>query len=314
MTLAGLQRPICLVLDFDGTLTKHDTMHLVANAGYSRQKRSGRNPQPPSWDEIVTAYTNDFRLHSKAYSPTDSERRNVNEEIEWLNSLEHIEQASFDRAREAGIFDEVSNEDMIQEVRRAIKQHELQLRPNCAEVCHAMFLHNQEFGLLANVHVLSVNWSASFIRFVLNATPIFSSYHGLEWFRSLMVHANELPGMYEMHSHWDIVHHIRTSSDKVKILKALAPKEQCESIYVGDSATDLECLLAADIGICVRDDPMGSGQKALADTCDRLSIGVLRLAELQKRQTTNQETKNSDKTLYFIKDFSELYTMLTGGN
>jgi len=50
-------------------------------------------------------------------------------------------------------------------------------------------------------------------------------------------------------------------------------------VYVGDSWTDIECLLAADLGICIRDSPMGSSQAKLAEALTRLGISCLRLKD-----------------------------------
>ncbi|KAK4937094.1 hypothetical protein LTR28_009947 [Elasticomyces elasticus] len=95
---------------------------------------------------------------------------------------------------------------------------------------------------------------------------------------------------------------IRTSADKLERLRSIQrptdsaksperfAKREAESapsiVYVGDSATDLECLLAADVGICIRDEPMGIGQKELAATLDRLGVAVLRINESQATNTS----------------------------
>lgn len=43
-------------------------------------------------------------------------------------------------------------------------------------------------------------------------------------------------------------------------------------VYIGDSWTDFECLLAADLGICIRSDPITSSQKKLKNSLKRVGI------------------------------------------
>ena len=56
---------------------------------------------------------------------------------------------------------------------------------------------------------------------------------------------------------------IKTSLDKLrrllKIKNSHGTLESQPLIYVGDSITDFECLLEADLGICIRDDLCNSG-------------------------------------------------------
>ena len=72
---------------------------------------------------------------------------------------------------------------------------------------------------------------------------------------------------------------IRTSFDKLQHLKH---EPGSITIYIGDSATDFDCLLAADIGICIHDEPMGSSQRALAETLARFKLNVVHVAEMQR--------------------------------
>ncbi|KAI9671453.1 MAG: hypothetical protein M1831_004362 [Alyxoria varia] len=64
---------------------------------------------------------------------------------------------------------------------------------------------------------------------------------------------------------------IFTTADKLRVYSQLHPTSTCAegpddkeiNIYIGDSPTDLAPLLASDIGILIRDDPMRSGQREL---------------------------------------------------
>ena len=104
---------------------------------------------------------------------------------------------------------------------------------------------------------------------------------------------------------------IRTSADKLANMP-----ESCRSkldpprseggddgyavIYVGDSATDLEALLAADVGICVRDDPMGGSQRELAETLRRIGVQVV---SIENGVSAN---KTAERTIYWASGYEQI--------
>jgi phosphoserine phosphatase len=66
---------------------------------------------------------------------------------------------------------------------------------------------------------------------------------------------------------------ICTGLDKLREMKKLVQRrggqnEDIVTVYIGDSNTDLPCLLYADIGIII-----GEG-KSVIDTCERVGINV----------------------------------------
>jgi hypothetical protein len=100
---------------------------------------------------------------------------------------------------------------------------------------------------------------------------------------------------------------IRTGMDKLRemddILARNAPQEHVTTVYVGDSNTDLPCLLKAGIGIVI-----GDGE-SLIKTCGRVGVNVISnisLPDIIKSSPENRLTK----TLYHYKDWQEI---LDGG-
>ncbi|KAG6995710.1 hypothetical protein G7Y79_00042g078150 [Physcia stellaris] len=69
------------------------------------------------------------------------------------------------------------------------------------------------------------------------------------------------------------------AADKLRCLRGLVAAEKggegkARVIYVGDSVTDLECLLEADVGIVVRDEgALGSEQRELRGGLGRAGLG-----------------------------------------
>ncbi|KAK5072109.1 hypothetical protein LTS08_000795 [Lithohypha guttulata] len=311
-------KPVHLILDFDGTLTKKDTMHIVAEAGYSRQRKLHRMPPPQPWNEIVEAYMADFQKHSDSYTPKVSERTSIAQEVAWLNSLELIEKASIARALQAGIFEDVRCSDISKVVQAALKEDRVQLRNGWRELCSSVWHRNRQCRSTGgSLSVLSVNWSTSFIQQVLDvsmqATSPEQGAHDSTWLSNLRIYANELPSIVQetTDTRSEKIEHqeIRTSGDKVKVLRDIASRSKDHQglsnalvLYVGDSSTDLECLLAADIGICIRDQPIGSGQKDLANVCSRLGIDVQSLDAQVALRSKDKEYP----VLFCARDFPEI--------
>lgn len=99
-----------------------------------------------------------------------------------------------------------------------------------------------------------------------------------------------------------------TSEHKASILRALRDLDNEDGrspnpfIYVGDSPTDLECLLLADIGIVVRNDPYEGSQLEMMETLKRIHIDVKWIGEFK----SNDNSVPKEKVLWWAKDFTEI--------
>lgn len=318
---------IKLILDFDGTLTMKDTMHVLAEAGYARQRKLQRDPQPRPWAEIVDAYMSDFKGHTDAYSPKATDRTKYDQETTWLNSLKPVENASIERAIEAGIFDRMSTADMTVAANEALDSGQVRLRRGWTELLGFTKQHNNQLPLTNPdrlIQVISVNWSACFVRQILRGSvQRASEVEGRaspRWSGEVPVYANELPSLVEDRAQTaqgttsGPMQHaqgaIRTSGDKVRVFKHLRDQADCGVdilfIYVGDSTTDLECLLTSDVGICIHDDPMSSSQMELAATCERLGVELLHIRDRKVF------TPASGRRLLWARDFHEITDWLKG--
>ncbi|KAJ4344853.1 uncharacterized protein N0V89_012597 [Didymosphaeria variabile] len=263
------RNPIQLILDWDGTLTKKDTLHLVAAIGYEHNRDKNLTP----WDDIVQAYISDYSQHKAFYTSSTESRKTVTEESEWLASLKDVERSSIERVKAAGIFKDVTKEDVISASRSAVRDGKLQLRPGWRKLLAISEASQQQSSAAASLSIISVNWSATFIRACLQTALSNPSASDAKFMDSIPVFANELP-LEEIQR----TPYICTSADKLARFEEVRGEDSCTTFYVGDSATDFDCLVAADVGICIRDDPMGSGQKELKETLERLDFDVLRLS------------------------------------
>ncbi|KAF2156851.1 hypothetical protein K461DRAFT_272941 [Myriangium duriaei CBS 260.36] len=288
------RRVINLILDWDGTLTHKDTLHLVAKIGYDKQglPMSGPIDYPLpmlSWETISSKYMDEYKRHKMRYKPMAADRSCLSDERAWLASLKPIEVYGARTAESAQIFRGVEKSDIRTAAQVAVDSGDLVLRRGW----NVLASHALAAGSLS---ILSVNWSATFIRCALLASlrttkdtidDALCKYVETD----LRIDANDIQecdrvggslGELRQRNEADDV---RTSADKL-----LRLPERCQSlledrnasssvdealvVYCGDSDTDLECLLAADVGVCFRDGEMTGAQKSLAITLERLRVQV----------------------------------------
>ncbi|KAK8197839.1 hypothetical protein HDK77DRAFT_478893 [Phyllosticta capitalensis] len=287
--MASAPLPIHLILDWDGTLTAKDTLHFL---GQISNEHAVRDVSPPSssWDDIVKAYVDDLNAHTQAYRPSASERNTIAEEKAWLASLEGVDLRSVKRVEDAGLFAGVTANNVSQGASKAVGSGQLKLRKGWENLLFRN--EGNEGNLLSHISILSVNWSATFIREALlhaayDTKVLQSSEMNADALRRTMqnmdIFANEFEGLNRLNGSSGRLSKsgergIRTSEDKLERMPIPRKYGGDELvIYVGDSCTDLEALLAADVGICIRDEPMGSGQRELAEALERIGVPVHRL-------------------------------------
>jgi 2-hydroxy-3-keto-5-methylthiopentenyl-1-phosphate phosphatase len=307
-------RRIRIVLDWDGTITKCDTLHIVAAIGYKRNRHLKLIP----WDQIVQAYISDYSLYEDSYHPARPDRKTIAQESAWLASLNDVEQRSVKRVQDAGVFTDVTEQDICVGAEHAIWSHEIQLRDGWKDILSIVGHTGNNVANPSPISIISVNWSSAFIRACLSAAlgespsmkgttdsiPIFSNH----------LHFEPSDGDSEVSS-------IRTSADKLDTFKKLRDSGNCPVFYVGDSVTDFDCLVAADVGICMRDEPMGSGQAQLKESLERVGIEVARfdlgawgkhLTEIMGREGEKKRSKvvwwvtDLKQVMSFIEEYNEI--------
>ncbi|KAE9971207.1 hypothetical protein BLS_004588 [Venturia inaequalis] len=304
---SDLWPPIHVFLDWDGTITKRDTLEEVAKAGYSK------NPTVQPWSHFVKAYLEDYRVHQESYTPTKDQRRTIKEESAWVESLLEVEMRSVERVRDAGLFLGVDENDMLDAAAEALENGNVQLREGWED----LFFSELSTRYAFRFRIVSVNWSANFIKGCIFHANAFSSMDITKPLVPITYFANEISSV-DRATHGldkDDVS-VRTSADKVKMIeKALhepvpgkIDTREPITVYIGDSSTDFDALLYVDYGICVRDEPMGSGQKELAETLERVGVVVKPLSELELPSSSQGA---STKTLWWANDFKEVSDFLS---
>ncbi|KAF2266394.1 hypothetical protein CC78DRAFT_531786 [Lojkania enalia] len=331
-------RAIHFIVDWDGTLTKRDTLGTLVNIA----KEAKTDTQIlEAWNHCVQAYVLDYETLLKQHSPDGKLPITILEERKLLKALEVAEQKSIERVSQSGIFKGLTAEDIEHGARKAVENGTVQIREGYESfLAHIISrLSRQDYDIDA-LNIISVNWSE---RFIISCLEVVHSelkkalpdvkekrkeQHSLErsWklerqLRNretgtiitakkpgfLGIYANELEGIYENQPSTGVIgskgtHKIVSSEDKVSYLQLLRKRspytmKAIPVVYIGDSWTDFECLLAADVGICIRDDPMTPSQKKLEDSINRLGIKLPHVSEYREVDEWN---------LMWAKDFNEI--------
>jgi hypothetical protein len=312
-------RPINLVLDWDGTITTKDTMFAYGKVADIRDARLGRNPTGTAiFNGFGKAWMDDYTKHEQDYTPKAEDRQNPSQEIAWLKSLSAVENSSAERVESSGFFAGVTLQDVSDAAKVLLESGGVSLRAGWQDVFSRAFRDStsqshRDRGISGfGVSILSVNWSESFIRRSLMAAASRASLAGGGGLEDLVngsikIIANEISGLQRPDGSsglsTDPDHAVvRTSSDKLQNFKI---QNDSHNIYVGDSATDFDCLLAADLGICVRDAHMGSSAKTLADTLSRVGHNVRHVGDIESWQGVHSGSK-----LLWASDFKEILNLL----
>ncbi|KAH7401785.1 HAD-like domain-containing protein [Phaeosphaeria sp. MPI-PUGE-AT-0046c] len=265
-----LKRPIYWILDWDGTITQKDTLNALVNIAASAKPDF---PTQSRWQSVVDAYMSDY-TSTLANLTTTGLPTTLTSEKKLLQHLKAAEQRSLDRVFASQIFTAITTQHLEQGARDALDSAQVCVRPGFVDFFHAL-----ASAPGSTFHILSVNWSRQFIASCLSAA-------GISLPLSSIV-ANELDGMAQGPGRCPSTGEISpegtvkiiSSGDKLCHLNAIREENKGSVVYVGDSWPDIECLVEADVGICIRDEEMGSSQKKLAEALGRVGIGCDRLGD-----------------------------------
>jgi 2-hydroxy-3-keto-5-methylthiopentenyl-1-phosphate phosphatase len=267
-----------LLLDFDGTITQHDTLDSLVSLAIAASRPEANKHDDDDrtsaltalWEEIVRDYVAAHARHVAAYSPTAEERTTLGLELAFLESLKSVEAASADRVSRAGFFRGLDGNGLEELGRRAVTlgtathgsrwgddggdedgkgsggKGAARAREGLAKFVERM---GGEEGMW-DLAVVSVNWSGRFIKGVLEGSCRAGDKvrrivaNGISWPDGSIQGPDDLGG-----------EPLATAGDKLRAMRSLREgwKEQ-KVVYFGDSTTDLPCLIEANLGVIMADD------------------------------------------------------------
>lgn len=281
-------QPTHWVLDWDGSITKKDTLDALVKISAAGRPSC---PIADHWQRVSQAYMADYTATLNQLVPDGTLPATIREEKRLLSKLRDVEQRSLDRVHSAAIFTGLTKQCIEIGAKQAVQAGQVQLRNGFAS-----FFEHIESQKSNTFTILSVNWSRHFIHSCLGASGVVVASNAIV--------SNELDGISAGEpSSGRIVpasaggkHPVASSGDKLLRFEEMQ-QDNAAKVYIGDSWTDIECLLAAHLGVCVRDDPMGSSQKTLASALERLGVPCPRLKDWRQ---------DSKPAVVWVRDFAEL--------
>lgn len=233
-----------LVVDYDETITKNDTLSILANLSQIGDIESldvNQLPKNATWEKLGKQYIEEISAHWKSYPVT---RSTFQDELYHWNLSSQIERDSLRRVGNSGILKGLTREQLLLAGRKIAEQNS---RPGCLEFLRHWKQHHGHFI------VLSVNWSRDMIQGTIgdlvNPHNIISND---------LIFENGISTGYVTES-------IMTAVDKRIYLLGL---KDDNIIYVGDSKNDLPALLTAKYGIII------GSNATLLDTCMKFAFQV----------------------------------------
>lgn len=287
-----------LFLDYDETLTSHDTLSLIPSP----------SPSSSSSEDFSTytqAYLSDMRAHENSWQ---GERNTIRGQLRFLGSLAEVERKSVARVEKGGLFVDWRPQEAEKRgreevrLRRGVLSSSLQtgegvgaeagesgggsledfLRRTTTSASTST-LNSASNSAPRRVHagILSVSWSTAFLRASLHPLPL------------QFIHANDpvldpstglgTGKLNKGAAQGEKEGGIRTGLDKLRLMRQEMGKVEAQqrgrerggreererkrySVYAGDSNTDLPCLLEASLGLILGE------ASSLLSTLERIGL------------------------------------------
>ncbi|KAL1915328.1 uncharacterized protein VTP21DRAFT_6786 [Calcarisporiella thermophila] len=237
-----------LITDFDRTITQEDTISILAQ--YAYKSRGEEFSLTPPTTSLVSQHQNDLVPWWKIVKDyVEDLEKNVPPQSDDLDAVldftHEVEHRSLSRIEAAKIFRSLTPSSLYNEAMS------LPLQPHVLDVL-------SHPSLTSLTYIISVNWSRDWIQGATRGSVpkdrIISN--------DLEMQGNTTTGM--------VIRRCVTGADKRKEMRKIREKEKKPIIYVGDSVTDLGCLVDADVGFVFGD------STSLLTQIRRLKIELLR--------------------------------------
>ncbi|CAN8100805.1 unnamed protein product [Discula destructiva] len=261
-----------VIFDFDGTITQDDTIGNIAHAALQWRKTTegGGTDLTAAWNHILQSYLQDLAVYDQT-QPPEQQRTTWKQERAYLHGRRAVEETSLARIREAGIFTGLAAEGRLFEAGRCDREAgRTRLRGGLEE--YLAILRARDVA----VHVVSVNWSVSYIRGVLAPWGI-TSVVANEIHPDGSIAGPPQEPLRDVDAGHEHIYPkaLATSADKLRATRHLLDTLGGKCLgYFGDSTTDLECLDLCG-GYAVTPDGGGS----LVRTLRRLGCTVAHVSE-----------------------------------
>lgn len=228
-----------IIFDFDGTITQKDTVENIGRAAVEWRKtpQGGGIDLTQKWEHIVQSYMQGLAAYDQTQLP-EEQRTTWQQERDYLRGRRVVEETSLNRLRESGIFAGgfAAEDRLVEAGRRDRETGRTRIRGGFAEYLDKVRARGHI------VHVVSVNWSAAYIRGVLEPwgiTSIVANEIHLDGSIAAVPQGSNSGGLGNI----ERPKVFATSGDKLEATRDLIKSMGGRCVgYFGDSTTDLECL------------------------------------------------------------------------
>ncbi|KAL2024169.1 hypothetical protein VTK56DRAFT_9325 [Thermocarpiscus australiensis] len=320
-----------VLLDFDGTITQHDTLDALVSLAISHSPRrpnqdrdqdQDQNQDPPvssrdellllaaRWRAIVRDYLADYERHVAGYRPPAERRRTLAEERAFLESLGAVEARSVRRVSGSGLFAGLRGEDLEGLGREAvgigIGRGSGRGTVSGSALGGGESSHGEggavrlRKGFGEFVERVAVEGGGSWDLAVVSVNWSGRFIKGVveagcgRGDRVARIVSNDVkwPGGQVEGPEELGGEPLVTAGDKLRAMRSLrGGLKEQKVVYFGDSTTDLTCLLEADFGLVMADD----GDSKLLRTLRRIGFEVPHVGE-----------RGAESKLLWARDFDEV--------
>ncbi|KAG5996303.1 hypothetical protein E4U54_002616 [Claviceps lovelessii] len=288
-----------LVVDFDGTITQSDTIAELVRSAMQHQRRQRTQTQtqtqtdhslPSAWKHALQTYLAEHHAYHANYHPPETRRTTPALEAGFLAGLRPLEEASLARVSHSGLFRGLSRRALHGMGAEAVSSGRVRLRSGWPD----LLAEATRRGI--PLTVLSVHWSRSFIQGVLShdlppAGP------------PVDVLANEIDDQGGIVGPaGDELSRLVTAGDKLAVLRRWTAAAEHEVVYLGDSPTDLTCLLAAQTGIVLA--AAEDGSSPVLKTLRRIGIQVKHVGGIKASRAGSAD--ETEKAVFWARDMREV--------
>ncbi|CAG8548470.1 9560_t:CDS:2 [Funneliformis mosseae] len=294
-----------LVCDFDETITQNDSICELANLAYDKRAKQGKCPPsppncpplndkdeecPPPWSYFVELYFKEYKEHVKRWherNPDDT----IQDHFKMLESLKKVENISIDRIERYDCMKGVCDNELIEKGKSIKKREDVlnTLKKFISKPKHE--INGMNIHMDRNLYIISTNWSKDVI--LGSLFELVLEYK----FDKRFIYSNDLIFNNNCTT-GKLNRKVLCATDKLEIFKQFHTPKDTLSVYIGDSDTDLPCLLQANIGII-----MGNN-KTLTKYCNK--YGIVIVEGLTDRVEIYDGTEQKNGKLYRVQGWKEI--------
>ncbi|CCE81979.1 Piso0_002667 [Millerozyma farinosa CBS 7064] len=228
--------PSAFLIDWDETITKGDTIHLVAEASNATKKRD------PPFEYYVSVYNRAYDDYKQEFLTKRGEVNSIEKEMDFQRGMKKVEMSSVNELCKLKFFEGLTVQNLV------AQSSKVSLRENFLDFLGKCRLYN------VPVIILSVNWTKLIMESVLRSHGFSEDSMDIQYIvNELEFSGGVCTGVF------DSSRSVRTGIDKLEYLVKVR-STLGDVCYIGDSSTDIPCLVNSDAGIVMEN---GSAIKSL---------------------------------------------------